>query len=171
MGWLVWLVVFACVVGILLSTKYPFFKWCFALQQMHHTHAYFFVPMVFCFQQNIVVYTAMHACLFVACGLIDWLVVFCFSAKYPFFKWCFACTCLLVCCLWYFAFQQNILSLNGALLYGKNIIRIFLSSNGVLLFSKASLYIFTLSGVLFSAFTLSACYSLLVFTLINFAHR
>jgi len=66
--------------------------------------------------------------------------------------------------LWYFAFQPNILSLNGVLLYSQTSYAYFY---GVLLFSKASLYIFTLSGVLFSAFTLSACYSLLVFTLIN----
>ena len=114
------------------------FQWCFAFQQNILAHAFsgFTLGRVKTFLLVRLVVSRFTSLL--VCCLY---VVFCFSAKYPFFKWCFALQ--------------------------PNIIRIFLASNGVLLFSKASLYIFTLSGVLFSAFTLSACYSLLVFTLIN----
>ena len=125
------------------SAKYPFFKWCFALQQPKASYACIFFRCngVLLFSK-----TFLLVCLVVSrctCLLVCWLlVVFCFSAKYPFFKWCFACTCLLVCCLWYFAFQQNILSLNGALLYSKCIIRMHIFSfQWCFAFSKTLLFI------------------------------
>ena len=186
--WLACCLYFCLFVGILLSAKYHFLKWCFAFQQKHHIYKHISCfQWCFAFQQNM--------CVCCTCLLVCWLWwYFAFQQNILSFK-TFLLVRLVVCftlyilaCLllglWYFAFQPNILSLNGVLLYSQTSYAYFYgvySLNGVLLysqtsyayfygvllFSKASLYIFTLSGVLFSAFTLSACYSLLVFTLIN----
>ena len=135
--------IFACLLLVVFCfpAKYPFLKWCFALQQKHHTHISC-LQWCFAFQQNILAHAFSSFALYMLACLS--LVVFCFSVKYPFFKWCFAFQqkhhiyMHISCLQWCFAFSKSIIS-----------ICIFLACNGVLLFSKT----FLLMRLVVSRFT------------------